>query len=110
MEPVGPRPTDAPGQSDRTPLLQEPVANFYESNGKKIVGKEFASPHHGAEIGETALSGNAVEKGQVSKAYAVVIFCLTAGLLFADQNLMAPNLTSIAKCTCEWTFSISAGK
>jgi hypothetical protein len=110
MEPAGPRPTDAPGQSDRTPLLQEPVAKFYESNEKNIVGKEFASPHHEAEIGETAPPGNVVEKGQVSKAYAVVIFCLTAGLLFADQNLMAPNLTSIAKCTCKWTFAMVRGK
>lgn len=97
MEPAGPRPTDAPGQSDRTPLLQEPVAKFYDSNEKNIVDKEFASPLHEAEIGETAPPCNVVEKGQVSKAYAVVIFCLTAGLLFADQNLMAPNLTSIAK-------------
>lgn len=107
MEPAGQRPTDAPGQSDRTPLLQEPVANFYESNGRSVVGKELTSPHREAEIGETAPSGNAVEKGQVSKAYSVVIFCLTAGLLFADQNLMAPNLTSIAECTYKETFALA---
>jgi hypothetical protein len=27
----------------------------------------------------------------------VSIFCATAALLYADQNLMAPNLTAIAK-------------
>lgn len=32
-----------------------------------------------------------------SQVYAVVIYCLTAALLFADQNLMAPNLTAIAE-------------
>lgn len=29
--------------------------------------------------------------------YTVAIFCLTGCLLFADQNLMAPNLTAIAE-------------
>ena len=29
--------------------------------------------------------------------YPVAIFCVTSALLFADQNLMAPNLTDIAK-------------
>lgn len=29
--------------------------------------------------------------------YTVVIFCITASLLYADQNLMAPNLTAIAQ-------------
>jgi hypothetical protein len=29
--------------------------------------------------------------------YPVAIFCVTSALLFADQNLMAPNLTEIAK-------------
>jgi MFS family permease len=29
--------------------------------------------------------------------YPVSIFCVTSALLFADQNLMAPNLTDIAK-------------
>ena len=28
--------------------------------------------------------------------YPVGIFCVTSALLFADQNLMAPNLTEIA--------------
>lgn len=35
--------------------------------------------------------------------YMMSIFCLTGCLLFADQNLMAPNLTAIAKgqvCCC----------
>ena len=27
----------------------------------------------------------------------MAVFCLTGLLLFADQNLMAPNLTAIAK-------------
>ena len=27
----------------------------------------------------------------------VAMFCLTASLLYADQNLMAPNLTAIAQ-------------
>lgn len=31
------------------------------------------------------------------KLYPVAIFCVTSALLFADQNLMAPNLTDIAK-------------
>ena len=29
--------------------------------------------------------------------YMVTIFCITASLLYADQNLMAPNLTAIAQ-------------
>ena len=29
--------------------------------------------------------------------YPVAIFCVTSALLFADQNLMAPNLTDIAR-------------
>ena len=29
--------------------------------------------------------------------YTVAIFCITASLLYADQNLMAPNLTAIAQ-------------
>ena len=33
---------------------------------------------------------------RTKRAYMVFIFCLTASLLFADQNLMAPNLTDIA--------------
>ncbi|GAB4817048.1 hypothetical protein N2152v2_004094 [Parachlorella kessleri] len=31
------------------------------------------------------------------QAYMVAMFCLTASLLYADQNLMAPNLTAIAR-------------
>ncbi len=31
------------------------------------------------------------------RVYMVVIFTLTAALLYADQNLMAPNLTAIAR-------------
>ncbi len=31
------------------------------------------------------------------RVYMVAIFTLTAALLYADQNLMAPNLTAIAR-------------
>lgn len=103
MKPAEQRPIDVPAQSDRIPLLQDPVANVYRSNEKNVLGKESESlhtPHHEAEIGQTAQSGSLSEKGQkASRTYSVVIFCLTAGLLFADQNLMAPNLSSIAECT-----------
>lgn len=34
---------------------------------------------------------------EFSSIYPVAIFCITSSLLFADQNLMAPNLTEIAK-------------
>ena len=34
---------------------------------------------------------------RVQRYYMVVIFTLTASLLFADQNLLAPNLTMIAQ-------------
>jgi MFS family permease len=37
-----------------------------------------------------------LQLSRAKRAYLVVIFCLTAGLLYADQNLMAPNLTAIA--------------
>jgi MFS family permease len=30
----------------------------------------------------------------------VTMFCVTASLLYADQNLMAPNLTAIADSAC----------
>jgi len=30
--------------------------------------------------------------------YLLLVFCVTTSLLYADQNLMAPNLTAIAKC------------
>ncbi len=33
----------------------------------------------------------------VQRVYMVAIFTLTAALLYADQNLMAPNLTAIAR-------------
>ena len=33
---------------------------------------------------------------RLQRYYMVVMFCATAGLLYADQNLMAPNLTQIA--------------
>lgn len=33
---------------------------------------------------------------RLASLYPVVIFCLASALLFADQNLMAPNLTDIA--------------
>ena len=31
------------------------------------------------------------------RVYTVTIFTLTACMLYADQNLMAPNLTAIAR-------------
>jgi hypothetical protein len=33
---------------------------------------------------------------RLQRYYMVAIFTLTASLLYADQNLMAPNLTAIA--------------
>ena len=32
-----------------------------------------------------------------AKYYATALMCLTVAFLFADQNLLAPNLTRIAK-------------
>lgn len=34
---------------------------------------------------------------RLKRYYMVAIFTLTASLLYADQNLMAPNLTAIAE-------------
>ena len=42
------------------------------------------------------LKGTIAFDWQFSSVYPVAIFCLTSALLFADQNLMAPNLTAIA--------------
>lgn len=38
------------------------------------------------------------------KIYTTTVLCITVAFLFADQNLMAPNLTQIAK---EYGFSDS---
>jgi predicted MFS family arabinose efflux permease len=43
------------------------------------------------------VSGVSSKVRSLSKLYPVFIFCLTSALLFADQNLMAPNLTDIAE-------------
>ena len=38
-----------------------------------------------------------LSRERLRSLYPVTIFCITSALLFADQNLMAPNLTDIAK-------------
>ena len=50
---------------------------------------------------------NTMEKSEVSsqqwsKYYATTLMCLTVAFLFADQNLLAPNLSRIAR---EFKFS-----
>ena len=44
----------------------------------------------------------AISSQQWSKYYATTLMCLTVAFLFADQNLLAPNLTRIAR---EFKFS-----
>ena len=43
-----------------------------------------------------------VSSQQWSKYYATTLMCLTVAFLFADQNLLAPNLSRIAR---EFKFS-----
>ena len=42
-------------------------------------------------------SGSRPRISKLQRYYMVTIFTLTASLLYADQNLMAPNLSLIAK-------------
>lgn len=48
----------------------------------------------------TLLAKRAARISPAKRTYMVTIFCVTAGLLYADQNLMAPNLTAIAASAC----------
>ena len=44
-----------------------------------------------------AMSDQGVHGKNWAKYYATALMCLTVAFLFADQNLLAPNLTRIAK-------------
>lgn len=58
--------------------------------------KEDARYSEGTEISPLLIDGPSIASSGSSNWYPVVIFCLASALLFADQNLMAPNLTEIA--------------
>ena len=49
-----------------------------------------------SEISPLLVDSPVIESPGIPSWYPVVIFCLASALLFADQNLMAPNLTDIA--------------
>jgi predicted MFS family arabinose efflux permease len=49
-----------------------------------------------SEISPLLIDAPSIASRENPTWYPVVIFCLAAALLFADQNLMAPNLTDIA--------------
>ncbi len=63
----------------------------HRSSRKKLAPMQF-------QLNQTHLSGANEERQQRQRRqWALTLFSLTTVLLFADQNLMAPNLTAIAE-------------
>ena len=71
----------------------ERAALLVDSSGANQQGSRFG----GTSAGRLSTSSSFFSVERLRSLYPVAIFCATSALLFADQNLMAPNLTDIAK-------------
>lgn len=89
--------------SDTLPLLSESATGQQKAESRAGAptsqGSEEAA-HTGNDIGVASVGSPGLPSPvTASHIYSVTIFCITAALLFADQNLMAPNMTAIARST-----------
>ncbi len=85
----------------------ERAALLVDSSGPQTTRLSPLSSARSWGRGERGLAGRPTGLGRdrrtffsierLRSLYPVAIFCVTSALLFADQNLMAPNLTEIAK-------------
>lgn len=66
-----------------------PLLNHHEASSPLHIARVAVSPPQEQPT--------PIPNHKSKKIYMVVIFCITAGLLYADQNLLAPNLTAIAE-------------
>lgn len=72
----------------------ERAALLVDSSGPQMA--RLSSVRGGTAGGDKG-RGSLLSVDRLRTLYPVAIFCVTSALLFADQNLMAPNLTDIAK-------------
>ncbi len=82
---------------DRSPLLDgsKPRSSRLQGWLEVEPGSAAAAPPPPPPGGARAAAG-AAPISERQRVYMVCIFCAVASLLYADQNLMAPNLTAIA--------------
>ena len=81
----------------------ERAALLVDSSGPQATQTRLSPLSLGRSWGRENLAGRPSGLGRaffsaerLRSLYPVGIFCVTSALLFADQNLMAPNLTEIA--------------
>lgn len=106
LRPEGVQPSGSPLLPDHEYIFQNKEVIEAHGIGKIFPAFEIMSEAEGSAssrpAGNILLLGHKQQHGPtgisfVKRTYMVVMFCATASLLYADQNLMAPNLTAIAE-------------